>query len=217
MAEHQAHARIQDACDKADAAGASATMIALAAKMKAQDIVDEYRTTALRTLGREIQVEAEARNAHAAQMRRRHLHPSIEDAKQAATQAAGEARRRTAEHLLTQRSNAWLATHAPTPVLVEPACDDLPTVYEVGAAQARAAVAAHPAQDNHAGERVSAGRSRRLLRPEPDALQAAADAEEAARLRAQITAEMPDLAAITAAHHGATYDMPFRAGVGTHS
>ncbi|MEU9485896.1 hypothetical protein AB0D83_19910 [Streptomyces decoyicus] len=142
MAEHQAHARIQDACDKADAAGASATMIALAAKVKAQDIVDEYRTTALRTLGREIQVEAEARNAHAAQMRRRHLHPSIEDAEQAATQAAEEARRRTAEHLLTQRSNAWRTAHTPAPA--EPACDDQPTVYEAGAAQARAAVT--PAQ-----------------------------------------------------------------------
>ncbi len=142
MAEHQAHARIQDACDKADAAGASATMIALAAKMKAQDIVDEYRTTALRTLGREIQVEAEARNAHAAQMRRRHLHPSIEDAEQAATQAAEEARRRTAEHLLTLRSNAWRTAHTPAPV--KPASDGQPTVYEAGAAQARATVTPAP-------------------------------------------------------------------------
>ncbi|MEU6332018.1 hypothetical protein ABZ851_32900 [Streptomyces sp. NPDC047049] len=142
MAEHQAHARIQDACDKAEAAGASATMIALAAKMKAQDIVDEYRAIALRTLGSEFQVEAEARNAHAAQMRRRHLHPSVEDAEQAATKAAEEARRRTAEHLLTQRSNAWRAAHTPAPA--EPASGDQPTVYEAGAAQARAAVT--PAQ-----------------------------------------------------------------------
>lgn len=47
-----------------------------------------------------------------------------------------------------------------------------------------------------------------LVRPEPDGLQAAADEEETARLRAQIAAEMPGLAAITAAHHGTTYDMP---------
>ncbi|WP_330476777.1 hypothetical protein OG301_00205 [Streptomyces platensis] len=75
-------------------------------------------------------------------MRRRHLHPSIEDAEQAATQAAEEARRRTAEHLLTQRSNAWRTAHTPAPA--EPACDAQPTVYEAGAAQARAAVT--PAQ-----------------------------------------------------------------------
>ncbi|MGW3271284.1 hypothetical protein ACWDFH_07390 [Streptomyces kronopolitis] len=142
MAEAEARTRIQDACAQTDAAGATDSMIALAAKLKAQEIVREYRATALRTLGREYRVEAEARSVHAAQMRRRHLHPSLEDAEQAATQAAEEARRRTAEHLLTQRSNAWRTAHTPAPV--EPACDDQPTVYEAGAAQARAAAA--PAQ-----------------------------------------------------------------------
>ncbi|RXS66690.1 hypothetical protein EST92_28460 [Streptomyces sp. TM32] len=144
MAEAEARTRIQDACAQAGAAGGTDSMIALAAKLKAQEIVCEYRATALRTLGRAFQVEAEARSVHAAQMRRRHLHPSLEDAEQAATQAAEEARRRTAEHLLTQRSNAWLATHTPTPAPVERACDNQPTVYEAGAAQARAA--ATPAQ-----------------------------------------------------------------------
>ncbi|GAA2330274.1 hypothetical protein Scani_34150 [Streptomyces caniferus] len=181
MAEHQAHARIQDACDKAEAAGASATMIALAAKMKAQDIVDEYRTTALRTLGSEFQVEAEARNAHAAQMRRRHLHPSIEDAEQAATKAAEEARRRTAEHLLTQRSNAWRAAHTPAPT--EPARNDQPTVYETGAAQARAAVT--PAQRPQGAWTCTACGLALIGRPPADGRCAACEGQAAGLSRAE--------------------------------
>ncbi|MGD3113014.1 hypothetical protein [Streptomyces sp. YGL11-2] len=55
------------------------------------------------------------------------------------------------------------------------------------------------------------------MRPEPDELKAAAEAEETARLRAQIAAQMPGLAAWTAAHHGVTYDMPARPLAGSDS
>ncbi|MEV7471648.1 hypothetical protein AB0O20_34910 [Streptomyces kronopolitis] len=206
-AETEARTRVQDACVRLDASGGTDVSIALEGRGMAELIVREYRATALRTLGCSLQAEAEAeaRSAHAAQMRRRHLHPSVEAAEQAAAEAAEEARRRTAEHLLAQRSTAWLTTHTQLPAMA-PELQERSAAYAAGAAQARAAATAHPAQDNHADRRVARPGRRRLLRPEPDSLQAAADADATARLRAQIAAEMPGLAAITAAHHGTIYD-----------
>ncbi|WP_310726202.1 hypothetical protein [Streptomyces sp. N2A] len=172
----------------------------MTARWTAQSIVHEYRSIALHALEASPQAEAEARSAHAAQMRRRHLHPSLEAAEQAAEEAAEEARRRAAEHLLTQRSNAWLAAHSPASA---PPFDDQPTPYELGAAKVHAARATTRPEHTTGISPAST-----LVRPEPDDLQAAAEAEETARLRAQIAAEAPGLAAWTAAHHGVTYDMP---------
>lgn len=211
MAEQEARSRIQDACARLASAGGTDEVVALQARLTAQSVVDEYRATALRMLGTSSpQAEAEARSAYAAQLRRRHLHPSAETARQAAQEAGEEARRRTAEYLLTQRSNAWLAVRASAAAAPVPAARC--AVYEAGAARARAAGAPRPARDGRAGRPADAGHP--LVRPEVDALQAAADAEETARLRAQIAAEMPGLAAVTVAHHGNVYDMPPRPGAG---
>ncbi|MEU4206154.1 hypothetical protein [Streptomyces sp. NPDC045470] len=43
------------------------------------------------------------------------------------------------------------------------------------------------------------------MRGEHAQAQDAAGAQETARLRAQIAAQLPELAAVTAAHHGASY------------
>ncbi|WP_411138023.1 hypothetical protein [Streptomyces sp. C10] len=214
-AETEARTRIQDACVRLDASGGTDVSIALEGRGMAELIVREYRATALRTLGRESQAEAEARSAHAAQMRRRHLHPSAEAVEQAAAEAAEEARRRTAEHLLAQRSTAWLTTHTQLPTMA-PALQKRSAAYEAGAAQAHTAAAARPAQDHRAEQPADTRPGKRLLRPEPEVLHAA-EAEETARLRAQIAAEMPGLAAITAAHHGAIYDMPAQPVIGSES
>ncbi|MFH9425451.1 hypothetical protein [Streptomyces sp. NPDC017529] len=211
MAEQEARSRIQDACARLASAGGTDEVVALQARLTAQSVVHEFRATALLLLGTSSpQAEAEARSAYAAQMRRRHLHPSAEAARQAAQEAGEEARRRTAEYLLTQRSNAWLAVRASAAAAPVPAARC--AVYEAGAARARAAGAPRAARDGRAGRPADAGHL--LVRPEADALQAAADAEEIARLRAQIAAEMPGLAAVTVAHHGNVYDMPPRPGAG---
>ncbi|WP_030019356.1 hypothetical protein [Streptomyces monomycini] len=93
-----------------------------------------------------------------------------------------------------------------------PGLQERSAAYAAGAARARAAGAAHPAQ----GSAVRPGREL-LARPEPDVMKAAAEAEETARLRAQIAAQMPELAAVTAAHHGVTYDMSTRSSAGAGS
>lgn len=163
-AETEARTRIQDACARLDASGATDVSIALEGRGMAELIAREYRATALRMLGWGPQAEAEARSAHAAQMRRRHLHPSIEAAEQAAEQAAEEARGRAAEHLLVQRGTAWLTAHAQGPAMA-PELQERSAAYEAGAAQARAAAAAHAEQDAD----VRLGKNL-LVRPEPDAL-----------------------------------------------
>lgn len=208
-AETEARTRIQDACAQLEAAGGTELTIALAGRGTAELIVHEYRATALRMLG--CGSEAEARSAHAAQLRRRHLHPCAEAAGQAAEQAAAEARSRVAEHLLAQRATAWLTARTQGPE-VTPGLQERSAAYAAGAARARAAAAAHPAQ----GSAVRPAREL-LARPEPDVMKAAAEAEETARLRAQIAAQMPELAAVTAAHHGVTYDMSTRPAAGAGS
>ncbi|MFI2241179.1 hypothetical protein [Streptomyces chrestomyceticus] len=211
MAEQEARSRIQDACVHLASAGGTDEVVALQARLTAQSVVHEFRAIVLLMLGNSSpQAEAEARSAYAAQMRRRHLHPSAEAARQAAQEAGEEARHRTAEYLLTQRSNAWLAARSSAAAAPVPAARC--AAYEAGAARARAAGAPRAARDGRAGRPADAGRL--LVRPEVDALQAAADAEETARLRAQIAAELPGLAAVTVAHHGNVYDMPPRPGAG---
>ncbi|MEU7261668.1 hypothetical protein AB0B21_38605 [Streptomyces rimosus] len=211
MAEKEACSRIQDACAHLASAGGTDGVVALQARLTAQSLVDEYRATALLTLGTSSpQAEAEARSAYAAQLRRRHLHPSAEAARQAAEEAGEEARRRTAGYLLTQRSRAWLAARSSAAVAPAPAARS--AAYEAGAARARAAGTHRPVRDGRTGQSTDAGHL--LARPEVNALRAAADAEETARLRAQIAAELPGLAAVTTAHHGTVYDMPPRPSAG---
>ncbi|MFK0261409.1 hypothetical protein ACIQU1_08770 [Streptomyces angustmyceticus] len=159
MAEKEARPRIQDACAHlASVGGATDGSIALTARLTAQSIALEYRTTALRTLGSSLKAEAEARSAHAAQLRRGHLHTSVEAAKQAAQEAGEEARHRTAEHLLTQRSNAWLAVRTPAATAPVPAARS--AAHEADATPARAAATTRPAQDNRAEQPANATRSR---------------------------------------------------------
>ncbi|MEU6965007.1 hypothetical protein [Streptomyces chrestomyceticus] len=113
-----------------------------------------------------------------------------------------------AEHLLARRATAWLTARLQGPDMA-PEFQERSAAYAAGAARARAAGATHPAQ----GSAVRPGREL-LARPEPDVMKAAAEAEETARLRAQIAAQMPELAAVTAARHGVTYDMPTRPAAG---
>ncbi|WP_159393933.1 hypothetical protein [Streptomyces sp. NRRL F-5755] len=211
MAEQEARSRIQDACARLASAGGTDEVVALQARLTAQSVVDEYRATALLMLGDSSpQAEAEARSAYAAQLRRRHLHPSAEAARQAAQEAGKEARRRTVEYLLTQRSRAWLA--ARSSAAVAPASAARAAAYGAGAARARAVGIYRPVRYGRAGQSTDADRL--LARPEVNALRAAADVEETALLRAQIAAELPGLAAVTAAHHGTVYDMPPRPSAG---
>ncbi|MFE1776018.1 hypothetical protein [Streptomyces sp. NPDC059008] len=208
-AEERARRRIQGACARVQAAGGTDLSIAVQGRLTAESLVHEYRATALLALSSSPEADAEARSAYAAQTRSRHLHPSIEAAEQAAKEAAHRARQRVAEHLLTQRSTAWLAS-APTAATA----GERHAVYEAGAAQARAAAVTHVVQDRPASRTTDVGPASKLLRPEPDDLQAVGEAEETARLRTQIAAEAPGLAAWTVAHHGATYTMPACSGAG---
>ncbi|MEU1769509.1 MULTISPECIES: hypothetical protein [Streptomyces] len=210
-AETEARTRIQDACAQLKATGGTEVTIALAGRGTAELIAHEYRATALRTLGCGPRAEAEARSAHAAQLRRRHLHPCAEAAEQAAEQAAAEARSRAAEHLLAQRATAWLTARTQGPDMT-PELQERSAAYEAGAARARAAAAAHAEQDSTVRPGMDL-----LARPEPDAMKAAAEAEETARLRAQIATQLPGLAAWTATHHGVIYDMPAHPAAGSGS
>ncbi|MEU7188679.1 hypothetical protein [Streptomyces sp. NPDC045369] len=161
--------------------------------------------SALWTRVRRPEAEAETGQAWAAQLRRRHLHPSSEAAEQAAATAAREARLRVAEHLLGARSRAWLAAQAPQPA-GEPGEPDREAAANVARALAALALPVSAVRNSgkHRPER-SPRRSRALMRGERAQAQDAAGAQETARLRAQIAAQLPELAAATAAHHGASY------------
>lgn len=139
-AEAEARTRIQDSCVQFEAAGATDVLIAVQARLTAQGIAHEYTTTALRMLANDLEATAEADRAHAAEMRRRHLHPDAEAAQEAADEAALKARQRTAKHLLDTRSKAWRTTQTPAPAKAT-VLRGQAAAYATGASQARAAVA----------------------------------------------------------------------------
>ncbi|UQA97141.1 hypothetical protein [Streptomyces halobius] len=183
-AEATIRTRIQDACGRVDTDGATDITIAIAGRLAAESILKDQRATALHALGLTHQAQAEADLARQAQLRR--LHPSAEAAEEAATEAAEQVRSRTAEYLFATRSQAWhpaqLPTQAETPTLQGRAA-----VYETGAAQVRAAtVAPVQAKGKVVPDARRSPRVERLHRVEQVELQAAAEAEETARLRAQI-------------------------------
>lgn len=135
-AEVAARTRIQGAFAQFDAEGCTDVVTALRGRLVAQDVLDEYRAHALGLLAWGSQACAEADDAHAAQMRRRHLRPDFETAQRAAESAAQEARQRTAEHLLATRSRTWL--EAQRPAGTEAPARGRRSAYERGAAEARA-------------------------------------------------------------------------------
>ncbi|UQA90769.1 hypothetical protein [Streptomyces halobius] len=185
-------------------------MSALAGRLKAQDILDEYRAHALNTLAKSHQAVAEAKQAGRAKLRHQPRYAVTEDTEQTAADAAEQARARTVDYLLNTRTRAWLTSRQPAPS--KPPAQGQTAVYQAGAAKARAATTTAPTSLQAKAE-ASPGtprstRVRRLDRVEVDHMPATAQAEATARLRAQIAAEMPSLAAITAAHHGVTYEVP---------
>ncbi|MEF3117558.1 hypothetical protein [Streptomyces chrestomyceticus] len=133
-------ARIQRACDQIRSDGGNEVSAAVAGRLAAASLLHERCQSALQALGRSPEAKAEAGQARAAQGRRRHLYPTAQAAEQAAAAAGREARQRTAEHLLTARSTAWLAARTPAPT-EHPAPQGRGAVYAAGAAKARAAMA----------------------------------------------------------------------------
>ncbi|MFF4699984.1 hypothetical protein [Streptomyces chattanoogensis] len=201
-AEASIRTRLQDARGRVAADGATDITIAVAGRLAAESILEDHRATALYALGLTQQAQGEAARARQAQLRRPHA--SAEIAQQA--EAGEQARSRTAEHLFITRSQAWNTAQRTDPAEM-PRLQGRAAVYEDGAAKVRAATAAavRPKDVSTPGTRNSP-RIERLHRVEQDDQQVAE--EETARLRAQIAAELPGLAAITAAYHGATYNMP---------
>ncbi|MFH8753368.1 hypothetical protein ACH4GK_37675 [Streptomyces rimosus] len=201
-------ARVQDACAQPRAAGGTDVTAAVAGRLAAESLLRKRRISALWALARGPEAEAEAGQARAAQLRRRHLHSSSKAAEQAAATAAQEARQRVAEHLLGARSRAWLAAQGPQPAEAPPGEPGQQAAFVAHVARARAAItvrmpAAFTGRERQGERRWR--RSRELLRSGADPAQDAAAAQETARLRAQIAAQLPELAAVTAAHHGARY------------
>ncbi|MFE7077382.1 hypothetical protein ACFU96_45610 [Streptomyces sp. NPDC057620] len=103
---------------------AAASVLAFNALQVVEQALPEYRSSALRRLGSTPQAEEEARRAYKTEQNRRwfRANPSGEDAVAAATTAAGTARERTAEYLLTvrleqlrERIAARTETAAPAP------------------------------------------------------------------------------------------------------
>ncbi|MET7344614.1 hypothetical protein [Streptomyces sp. NPDC005547] len=90
----------------ADPAAAQAAL-AYAGLKAAETAREEYRSCAVRKLGRGKEAETEAHNAYRTERNRHILHPldrgAVKEAAEAATKAGETARRRAAEHLFTAR------------------------------------------------------------------------------------------------------------------
>jgi hypothetical protein len=88
--------------------------VSLMARLSAESELDAVRHRALRHLAESAQAQTEYDNAYDAQMRRRHLRHSDQEARKAATEAAETARWRTAHHLLKHRIRALQAQRTRT-------------------------------------------------------------------------------------------------------
>ncbi|MGW1976664.1 hypothetical protein [Streptomyces sp. NPDC001889] len=130
------HAEVEQARAQGAAEGAMPGTLVVLGRLTAELAAGEYRRSALSRLARGPEAEAESTAVFEAQMRRWHLHDSVEEAREAAAEQASAARWRTAEHLLNQRVAA-LRSQMPQP---DPAPDREPDPYAVGASMVRSQI-----------------------------------------------------------------------------